>query len=316
MGLEQPVKRILLICALSTLHLAAQSNSHGLRLNGVQTADLITLDEITGSSAEPSRPLSVQFETWVEQLPREHSEGVFSTFGGIDEQSGKASIRRVIQDHFHNIQIGYVVTVEADPSSRGYRVAFEDVPATSDAEAKKGWVYRSPEAHPVPQFVQNGDMLKVNLYTRQEHTRLVEYVRIGRPRVKELRDEAPRDAFAEDAEFSIARPSFRANGRPVASTAMADLHGPVLRVSFPGFGTYVLSLKPHEDLGFEPAGEVSGNSVTFMAGGNVFRIDCAERVASGSAAYNVYALLDSTKESPASVTLIAGPEVGQPRVGR
>jgi hypothetical protein len=289
-------------------------------LNGVHTADLITLDEIPGSASEPGRPLSVQFETWVEQLPKEHAEGVYSTFAGIHEKSGKASIRRVIQDHFRNIEIGYVLTVEADPTSRGYRVAFEDVPPTNAAEVKKGWSILPPEAHPVPQFVQNGEMLKVNLYTRQEHTKLVEYVRVGRPRLKELRDDAPRDAFAEDAEFNVTQPRFRANGRSVPSAPVADLHGPVLRVGFPGFGTYVLSLKPHEDLGFENAGEVSGNSVTFMVRGNVFRIDCAERIASGSAAYNVYALLDATKEFLAAdgsgITLTAEPEVGQPRVGR
>jgi hypothetical protein len=285
----------------------AQSNSHGLRLNGVQTAELITLDEVPGSASEPGRPLSVQFETWVEQLPKEHAEGVYSTFGGINELSGRASIQRVIQDHFRNIQINYVLTVEADPATRGYRVAFEDVPPTNGAEVKKGWSILSPEAHPVPQLVQNGDLLKVNLYTRPEHTKLVEYVRIGRPRLKELRDDAPRDAFAEDAEFIIAKPRFRANGRWVTSAPVEDLHGPMLRVGFPGFGTYVLSLKPHEDLGFENAGEVAGNSVTFMVRGNVFHIDCAERIASGSAAYNVYALLEASPAEGSGVTISAEP---------
>ncbi len=290
------MNRIPLICVLFAAPLVAQSNSHGLRLNGLQTAELTTIDEVPDGPSNLGRPLSLQFETWVEQLPKEHAEGVYSTFGKIDEQSGKASIRRVIQDHFRNIQIGYLLTIEAEPNTQGYHVSFEDVPPNG-AEGPKGYSILSPEAHPVPQFVLIGDMLKVNLFTRPDQTKLVEYVRIGGPKMKEFRDDAPRDAYAEDAEFSIAKPRFRANGRTVTASAVADLHGPMLRVGFPGFGTYVLSLKPHADLGFENAGEIAGSSLTFMLRGNVFRIDCAERIASGSAAYNVYALLDTSKES-------------------
>jgi hypothetical protein len=305
-----------LICVVFAAPLVAQSNSHGLRLNGLQTAELTTIDEVPDGPSNLGRPLSLQFETWVEQLPKEHAEGVYSTFGGIDERSGKASIRRVIQDHFRNLQIGYLVTVEAEPNTQGYRVSFEDLPANG-ADAPKGFSLLSPEAHPVPQFVLTGDVLKVNLFTRPEQTKLVEYVRIGGPKMKEFRDDAPRDAYAEDAEFSIAQPRFRANGRSGTTSPVADLHGPMLRVGFPGFGTYVLSLKPHADLGFENAGEISGSSLTFMVRGNVFRIDCAERIASGSAAYNVYAMLDTAKESlPAEgsgVTISAEPAVPSPK---
>ena len=308
---------ILLICALVAVPLAAQSNSHGLKVGNVQTAELTTVDELEGTPSGRPRFLTLQFETWVEQLPREHAEGVYATFGGIEEQSGKASIRRVIQDHFRNIQIGYVLTVEADPNARAYRVAFEDLSEATGPAAPRGYTIVPPQAHPLPQLVLNGDMLKVDLYNRPEHSKLVEYIRIGSPKLKELRDDAPRDAFAEDAEFSITQPRFRANGRSLTSAQVADLHGPVLHVGIPGFGTYVLSLKPHADLGFENAGEVAGSSLTFMVKGNLFRIDCADRIASGSAAYNVYALLDTTKEAlPAEVTVSAGPEVGQPLPSR
>ena len=307
------MNRILFICALFAAPLFAQSNSHGLRLNGLQSTELTTIDEPADGPSNLGRPLLLQFETWVEQLPKEHAEGVYSTFGGIDERSGKASIRRVIQDHFRNLQIGYMVTVEAEPNTQGYRVSIEDLPPNG-AEAPAGYRLLSPEARPVPQFALVGDVLKVDLFTRPEQTKLVEYVRIGGPKMKEFRDDAPRDAYAEDAEFSIAQPRFRANGRSVTSSSVADLHGPMLRVGFPGFGTYVLSLKPHADLGFENAGEISGSSLTFMVRGNVFRIDCAERIASGSAAYNVYALLDTSLPAEGSgVTISAEPAVPNPK---
>lgn len=304
------MNRIPLICVLFAAPLVAQSNSHGLRLNGLQSTELTTIDEPPEGPSNLGRRLVLQFETWVEQLPKEHAEGVYSTFGKIDEQSGKATVRRVIQDHFRNLQIGYSVTVEAEPNTQGYRVSFEDAPANG-AEGPKGYSTLSPEAHPVPQFVLVGDVLKVNLFTRPEQTKLVEYVRIGGPKMKELRDDAPRDAFAEDAEFSIMKPTFRVNGRTVTASPVADLHGPMLRVAFPGFGTYVLSLKPRE--GFENAGEISGSSLTFMVRGNMFRIDCGERIASGSAAYNVYAMLDTVPAEPSGVTISAEPAAPNPK---
>jgi hypothetical protein len=157
-------------------------------------------------------------------------------------------------------------------------------------------------------------VIKLVLQARALGTRLVEYIRIGTTGIAELRIEAPRDSYAEDAEFNISHPQFRANGRSVSAGAMEDFHSAALRVRIPGFGNYILSLKQHPDLGFENAGEVSGTSLTFQVRGNLFRIDCAERIASGSAGYNVYALLDPEGGVPegSAATISAESEVGIP----
>ena len=282
----------LLIYALSAVPLFAQTtNWHGLRASKVQSVELVGQ--------------LVQFETWVEQLPRDYYEGVYPSFAATKESPGKATIGRLTRDHFRKVQVGYSVTLEAEPNGHGTLVTFEPLPPADDtlSALPRGWTSLPPEAMPVPQLAQNGDVIKLLLYSRPFGTKLVEYIRIGSPGLAQLRDEAPRDSYAEDAEFSISHPAFRANGRSVTSAAVEDFHSAELRARIPGFGSYVLSLKQHP--GFENAGEAAGNSLTFMVRGNLFRIDCADLIASGSAGYNVYAKFDPDDENTSEATIRA-----------
>ena len=79
---------------------------------------------------------------------------------------------------------------------------------------------------------------------------------------------------------------------------------PVVWVDIPGQGRYDLSFKPRADQGFERAGEVAENSLVFSLGGNIFRIDCADRIATGSGTYNIYARKerDQKPEDPVGFT--------------
>ena len=300
----------LLLHILSAFPLFAQtfvaqtSNWHGLKASKVQSVELVTFKQ---------ERLSVQFETWVEQLPRDYYEGVYPSFAGTEESAGKASIGRLTRDHFRKVQVAYSITLEDEPNGAGTQVSFALLPSIDGTVTAlpSGWTALTPEAFPVPQSVQNGDVIKLVLYARAYGTKLVEYIRIGAPGLTQLRDEAPRDAYAEDAEFNISHPVFRANGRSVTAGAVEDFHSAALRVRIPGFGSYILSLKQHPDLGFENAGEVAGASLTFMVRGNLFRIDCTDRIASGSAGYNVYARLDpdgadSTEGTGATISAETG----------
>ena len=86
----------------------------------------------------------------------------------------------------------------------------------------------------------------------------------------------------------------RVNGveREAVAVLPERIRGPVLWVYVPGFGRYVLSLQAREEAGFESAGEAAGNSLTFTAGGNIFRIDATERIAAGSGTYTIHMLPD------------------------
>jgi len=55
-----------------------------------------------------------------------------------------------------------------------------------------------------------------------------------------------------------------------------------------------LSFKPRASEVFELAGEAAQNSLVFSIGANILRIDCADRIATGSGTYNIYARKDST----------------------
>jgi hypothetical protein len=88
-----------------------------------------------------------------------------------------------------------------------------------------------------------------------------------------------------------------------AGNPSGRVSAPVVWIDVPGQGRYDLSFKPRADQGFERAGEVSEDSLMFSLGGNIFRLDCADRIAMGSATYNIYARKDS--EAPANPTSFA-----------
>jgi hypothetical protein len=208
-------------------------------------------------------------------------------------------LRRFVSDGIRQIYVSYAATVEtlADGS---YRVSFGPSidPPRAGVRGKADWMLMSPPQYPVPQIVRDEDSIRLELYSDgvgDSSTReLVDYIHVGRESLMVMRKEAPRDYYAEDAELVITQPRFHVNG--VAWDAVAVLpetiRGPVVWVYVPGYGRYVLSLHAHADSGFETAGEAAGNSLTFMANGNVFRIDTAERLAAGSGTYTVHMLPD------------------------
>jgi hypothetical protein len=295
----------LFLYVLLALPLFAQtSNWHGMKTGPVQLVDLVA------SGGPPTQ--SVQFETWVEQLPRDHAESVTTTFSKVQQNAGRVTVGRVIRDNFRKIEVIYSLTVELEPNAQTFRAIFENSPPEY-GPVTPGWTILSPPIHPVPQTVRKGELLKLVLYARPTGAKMVEYIRIAEPGRQPLREDTARDAYAENAEFNIANPRLRVNGETRAMASVAELHGGLLRVRIPRFGTYVLSLRARPGLDFENAGEVSGNSLMFMARGNLFRIDCSERIAAGSAAYNVYALpepLGESADSEATVEIESALESG------
>ena len=232
------------------------------------------------------------FETWAEEQSSEYAESVQTGFTGIDRAQGKTILRRFVRDGLRQIYVSYAATVETLPDGT-YRVTLgpSSDPPPTDVRAKAEWKRIAPTRYPAPQIVRDEDSIRLELYsegTPSNTTReLVDYIHVGREDRMAMRQEAPRDYYADDAEFAVTRPRFRVNGVACDSViALPEtIRGPVLWVYVPGHGRYVLSLHPHS--GFEIAGEAAGNSLTFTAGGNIFRIDAAERIAAGSGTYTV-----------------------------
>jgi hypothetical protein len=240
------------------------------------------------------------FETWAEQTTSDFAESATTGVGGIKRTEGKVVMQRFVQDNLRQIYASYRVTVETLPNER-YRVSFEAPDPPLQWIGKEGWKVFSPAKYPAPQIMKDEDSIRLVLYsnggtsntTGNATRRVVDYIHIGRQDRMVFRKEAPHDSYADDAELAVSQPRLRVNGEASAAfAAMPEtIRGPVLWVYVPGRGRFMLSLHANADIGFEEAGEVVGNSLTFTApDGNLFRIDTAERIAPGSGTYAVHVL--------------------------
>jgi hypothetical protein len=101
-----------------------------------------------------------------------------------------------------------------------------------------------------------------------------------------------RDFFDADAELVITKPRVSLNGAAVDfSQDPAPVKGKAVWIYMPGHGRCLLSLSPRP--GFGLAGQVGGTSLEFELGSDEIQIDTKERIAEGSALYNLYVLHQS-----------------------
>ena len=106
-----------------------------------------------------------------------------------------------------------------------------------------------------------------------------------------------RDFFDADAELVITKPRVSLNGNavelPQAMTPEPALivRGKIVWIYMPGHGRYLMSLSPRH--GFSLAGQVGGTSLEFELRSDEIQIDAKERIAEGSARYNLYVLHQS-----------------------
>jgi len=274
--------------------LAQSSASYGTRIGQVQTVYLedipSTAGIILGGSArfgevpdtarlKGSAPLiKAEFETWAVHRSREFAESVVTGNTGIERAAGKATIHRFARDNFRNTNLTYTMTLEALAGTELFRVTFSD----------------SAIPMPVPQILRDGEQIALNMAEdARTGRRLIEYVRVGSG-VMPARKDVARDVYAEDAELAINQPHLRINGVEESAGDTVMLSAPVVQVTIPGQGSYLLSFKPRAADGFELAGEVAQNSLVFSMGANIVRIDCSDRIATGSGTYNIYIRKDST----------------------
>jgi len=231
-----------------------------------------------------------EFETWVEQRSRDYAESVVTGISGIERDGGKATIHRFVRDNFRHTNQTYTITLEMIPGTEMFRIAFGD----------------SDVPHPVPQILRDGETIALDLAVDpQTGRRMVDYIRAGAGMLKP-RQAVARDVYAEDAELTITGARLRINGtEQPAEDLPATVSAPVLSVDIPGQGRFVLSFKPRVNEGFERAGEVAGNSLVFAHAGNIFRIDCGDRIATGSGIYNIYARKEAA-ENPTHFMIGSG----------
>jgi hypothetical protein len=212
----------------------------------------------------------------VEQRSKDYAESVLAGSTDIERAPEKATIHRFVRDNFRNLYLTYTMTFEPIARTDTYRVSFSD----------------STVPYPVPQILRDGETIALDLaFDARTGRRMVEYIRVGTGLMKSRKDVA-RDVYAEDAELTITQPRLRINGVEQPSVNLPVASASVVSIDVPGQGRFALSFQPRVDQGFERAGEVAENSLVFTYGGDTFRIDCADRIATGSGTYHLYARKD------------------------
>jgi len=100
-----------------------------------------------------------------------------------------------------------------------------------------------------------------------------------------------KDFYAADSELELTKPLLILQGRELELQQEPEpVKGHVVWLYVPGHGRYLMSLAPHAELGFSLAGQVGGTSLWFKLQGEDIQVDSDERIAPGSATYNVYVL--------------------------
>jgi hypothetical protein len=103
-----------------------------------------------------------------------------------------------------------------------------------------------------------------------------------------------RDFFDADAELVVTKPRVSLNGHAVElpqglpPDLVLAVRGKIVWIYLPGHGRYLLSLAPRS--GFGLAGQVGGMSLEFELRSDEIQIYAKERIAAGSAMYNLYVL--------------------------
>jgi hypothetical protein len=255
------------------------------------------LRSIEDLPATPTGPAPrAEFETWAEQLKASgYSQAITSGFTAIEKYPGRAVARRFVRNANWNVCVRYSLTFEAIPDSSNYRLTVND--SADELIYLRKCKVVSLANYPAPQVLEDGDILRIELYAEgSTGPKLVDYIHFGY-KFATLKASATRDAFAQDAPFSLATPSLRINGVPVAlASPPASLETPAPWLYVPGQGRFVLSFGPHPEVGFKSAGQASGNELMFTADSTVVRIKSGDRIASGSGSYIVYVLHDPAWE--------------------
>jgi len=204
---------------------------------------------------------------------------------------GQGRVHHGITDSSHKRSFGYDIVLDPAEDGQSARIRIERWnPQGSKITFERGWSFLELPDYPVIPNVKVGDTvaldLLVNAATGQ---RVVDYLTLRRQGDMNLQRPA-RDFQLTDVELTLMEPRISVNGKPGPSMGGGGFAGAVVWLYLAGRGRFVLSLLPHEKLGFQKNGIVSENGLLFRDGQDEVRVECRRRVAPGSGNYNLYVL--------------------------
>jgi hypothetical protein len=216
---------------------------------------------------------------------------------GIHTTNGR--MHRFVVDKASGTYFGYDLFVE--PVGSRFRVTIEMLSIGPEAEH---WIPKDMPLRPAPlpkypppQVVEDGDTIALDLLMspdgRQKVVDYLEFERGDRAPVNAATTSEPRDFTLDDGPLSINLQVARVliDGQPFQGrTSLTTGRGGTLWFAFPNRGRYVVSLAPHE--GFQKAGAIRGNTLTFEAGGWQYEFRAASPIVGSGGAWNLYVLHD------------------------
>ncbi len=153
-------------------------------------------------------------------------------------------------------------------------------------------------ALPSPQLpsgtFQSGQIIGVDVMKNPATgQKVVDYIEVEFEPVYTLVKTEPRDYKVSDVLLHVTAPSLRVNGAdvPAALTiADRDLRSPLIWLSIPGHGRFLLSLCAHPGSRFQRAGVVSGFGLSFSSNGNRFDLLSRGQITEPAGKWNLYVL--------------------------
>lgn len=242
--------------------------------------------------------IEIRFETRLEPP----ANGADRFPGGVvvdrDElqSPGHRRVHRSITDATHRRSFGYDLILESMPDPQTVRLRFEPL---SVVTANPGETLLAPPKFPVIPVVHVGETVALDLLINPATgQKVVDYLSVRRASPGQAAaSETPHDFALADLQLNLSHPRIWVNGKPLdagVQDAGGSISAHVFWLGLPAFGSFEISLWPEPGLGFQKAGTLNGNTLTFRAGSSEYRVESDVPIAPGSGLYNIYVLHDST----------------------
>jgi hypothetical protein len=235
--------------------------------------------EGTRASASSWKGLEIRFVTKIEPPGSVIPGGVVV---------GSSGVHRIIQDRAHKQAFGYDVELEPAEDSKSALLRIEPFhPAESKISFEPGYTFLGLPRYPSIPNLKLGDTVALDLLVNAgTGQKVVDYLTLfGRGYIPP--DREARDFTLGDVELALMDPQVTVDEKP-EPLGRSGFSGAVVWLYLRGHGRFILSLLPHEKLGFIKSGIVYGNRLLFHTGPMEVRIECNSRIAPGSGVYNLY----------------------------
>jgi hypothetical protein len=213
--------------------------------------------------------------------------------------SGVGRYHRIVLDHGQRRYFAYDLLIEPRDASQALQIRVEPFSLTAPQLAEMKMV--DPSWTPIPLLkyplvpdVRAGDTVAIDLLENPATgQKVVDYLVFKRSNGTVASDLRPlRDFSVTEVELTLSNIRISVNGTVLDGSARfgGAVLGAVVWFYLPERGRFVMSLLPNPKLGFQRAGEVSNQSLTFTVGHQRYDIQSTSRIVPAAGRFNLYVL--------------------------